>query len=360
MQELIQSDGDRDQIVALYGQEQKAISGLHAGAHLIIELRIKMTEILTRRQSQCKRGEWTTWLATLPFSQATAYNWMKVYKEPNFQHVGNLTDSLLLIADSEHSDKRDNNSETLAEEAKRTGLSPRTVARTRRVKAKAEPEVVQALADGRISIATAESIVGNNDRPTQLANLSQAPQAKEKPQPPPPAQPPPQEEPKAKTAPSVKPKDLVPVHLLRGIITADQYAKGFSVYSDVNGRPCSLSPGVSDLEHRERAAHMIGGSTTEKDRKAYHKWERYDTRRVRLKVLKVLEQMSPLEVPKAHKAEGFVYQYDLNKSQDLRELAMMLSADLLRRADALEQQETYGHLFINPDACKAIASTGGA
>jgi hypothetical protein len=134
----------------------------------------------------------------------------------------------------------------------------------------------------------------------------------------------------------------VPARLLRGIITSDMYAKGFAVYSDVAGNPCQLAPDVSELEHRERAPQMIGGSGSAKHRKAYTKWERYHGKKIRQKVLQVLELMSPLEVPKDHKAEEFVYNYDLENPDDLEELATMLNADLMRLAQARRQILKYG------------------
>jgi Protein of unknown function (DUF3102) len=312
-------------------------------------LAIEIGAMLNEEQSKCTHGEWLPLLKSKAnFSQRTAYNYMYLDEHKlEVANVATLTDALALLADSKalENGEQPSNSETLAAEAKRTGMSPRTVARARRVRAKAEPEVAQAMASGAISIATAEAIVGNNNRATQLANLAQAPRAKEKPKPsvPPPAPPLPEN---IKTAPPAKPEEKVPAHLLRSIITDDQYAKGFAVFSNVEGKPCSLTPDVCQLEHEERSPYMIGGSNTEKHRKAYAKWEQYDTQKIRRKVLKALEQMSPLDVPPSHKAKGFTYMYNLNKSQDLRELATMLSADLLRQADVLEQQEIYGHLFL--------------
>jgi hypothetical protein len=143
-----------------------------------------------------------------------------------------------------------------------------------------------------------------------------------------------------------KPAEKVPAHLTRGIITEDQVAKGYAVYSDVAGRPCSLAPDVSELEHKERAASMIGGSWKDKDMIAYEKWEKFADEKIAERVLKVLERMSPLEIPAHHHGPGFTKLYDLTKSADLRELATMLSAHLLRLADAAELREKYGHLYV--------------
>jgi hypothetical protein len=141
-----------------------------------------------------------------------------------------------------------------------------------------------------------------------------------------------------------KPKGEVPSHLMRGIITPDMVGKGYAVCSDVNGDPCSLQPGESELEHHERVPHAIGGSNSQKDRKSFAKWERYADKNIRQKVLKVLESMSPLDVPKAHTAEAFTYEYDLGKASDLKELVIMLNADLLRAVETLELKEKYGHI----------------
>lgn len=338
---MTSAETDRALLCELFEEDKKATQAT-------ISRWIKMGEILTKRKMLCAHGEWLPWLETLPFTRKSATDYMRVF-EHRMELPTNVTlrDAIHLIADESngnHDSHLNPKQETLAEEAKRTGVSPRTITRVRRVKTKAIPEVVAALVAGDISIATAESIVGNNDRPTQLANLAQAPRAKEKPRPsvPPPAPPLPEN---IKTAPPAKPEEKVPAHLLRNIITDDQYAKGFAVFSNVNGDACSLAPEVCQLEHEERSPYMIGGSNTEKHRKAYAKWEQYDTQKIRRKVLKVLEQMSPMDVPQSHRAKAFTYVYDLRKSQDLRELALMLSADLLRQADVLEQQETYGHLF---------------
>jgi hypothetical protein len=141
-----------------------------------------------------------------------------------------------------------------------------------------------------------------------------------------------------------KPKGEVPSQLMRGIITPDMVGKGYAVCSDVNGNPCCLQPGESELEHHERVPHSIGGSNSQKDRKSFAKWERYEEKKIRQKVLKVLEAMSPLEVPQAHTAEAFTYEYDLGKASDLEELVTMLNADLLRAVETLKLKERYGHI----------------
>jgi hypothetical protein len=248
-----------------------------------------------------------------------------------------LADTSLTNGDSEE-EEDENPSTTIAE-----ANSKRSKARIAYTKKHGIAEIVEAMNAGRISIELADRLA-HSSKEVQKGELEKELAKPKKPRSVPPPAPPLPEN--IKTAPPAKPEEKVPAHLLRSIITDDQYAKGFAVFSNVEGKPCSLTPDVCQLEHEERSPYMIGGSNTEKHRKAYAKWEQYDTQKIRRKVLKALEQMSPMDVPPSHKAKGFTYMYNLNKSQDLRELATMLSADLLRQADVLEQQEIYGHLFL--------------
>jgi hypothetical protein len=158
----------------------------------------------------------------------------------------------------------------------------------------------------------------------------------------------PQSEPepvKFRTGIAAKPEERVPTTLLRDIINAEMLLSGYAVSSDINGEPCQLPIDVSKLERDECVAMSIGGSSVFKDRKAYYKWQTYHTKRIRDKVLKVLESMNPIEIPKAFKVDAVSYKYDLGISSDLQELADMLHADLSRCAKALEIREKYGHLY---------------
>jgi hypothetical protein len=159
-------------------------------------------------------------------------------------------------------------------------------------------------------------------------------------------------EPDVRSGQPAKPEDHVPIQLLgQGkTISEKQLVQGYAVSNDVAGQPCCLPIGTSKLERDERVATTIGGSEAFKDRRAYYKWERYKEKKIREKVLKVLEQMSPLEIPKGFKVTALTYQYNLGVASDLQELADMLYADLTRQASALKNREKYGHLY--PDALK--------
>lgn len=150
-----------------------------------------------------------------------------------------------------------------------------------------------------------------------------------------------------KTGQPAKPETHVPTQLLgQGqIITGDQLARGHAVSTDVAGESCSLPIGVSKLERDETVAFTMAGSEGFKDRKGYYKWQRYRTKKIRDKVLKVLELMSPLEMPKGHKVPAVTYQYNLEVACDLQELVEMLCADLSRQASAMKNKEKYGHLY---------------
>jgi hypothetical protein len=155
-------------------------------------------------------------------------------------------------------------------------------------------------------------------------------------------------DPAERTGQPAKPEDSIPAVLTRSIIGQDMLVRGYAVSSDVNGEPCALPIGVSKLERDECVATMIGGSEAFKDRKAYYKWEAYKEQKIRAKILKVLSQIGPLEIPKGHKVAAVRYTYDLNVSTDLQELAEMLYADLSRCASALANKEKYGHLVAPP------------
>jgi hypothetical protein len=146
-----------------------------------------------------------------------------------------------------------------------------------------------------------------------------------------------------------EPEDRVPVQLLGqgGIISGDMLVKGHAVTTDASGGSCSLPIGVSALERHETVAFTMAGSEAFKDRKGYYKWQRYKVKKIRGKVLAILEQMSPLEIPKGHKVPAVAYQYNLSVACDLQELAEMLYADLSRQASMLKNREKYGHLYPN-------------
>jgi hypothetical protein len=153
---------------------------------------------------------------------------------------------------------------------------------------------------------------------------------------------------KIKTGKVAPPEDKVPERIMRQILTPDMVGKGFRTCSDVNGNPCQLSPNVSELEFKERAPFAIAGDETFKARKASAKWDQYDTAGIRSKLLKVLELMSPLDIPAVHNGAPLTYVYNLGVASDLRELAEMVSADLLRAADTLELREKYAHIEWKP------------
>jgi hypothetical protein len=218
----------------------------------------------------------------------------------------------------------------------------------RRAELNGTQEVLAALDNDEIAPATAETIA-NQPKEYQAAKLEQAKiaYAKKKAKKPASVKPVPSEPTDVadtKTGKVAPPEERVPEVLMRQILTPDLVGKGFRTCSDVKGDPCQLSPNVSEMELKERAAFSIAGDETFKSRKAHAKWDQYEARQIRAKLIKVLKLMSPMHIPAAHRAKALNYIYNLEVASDLRELAEMISADLLRAADTLELQEKYGHI----------------
>ena len=120
---------------------------------------------------------------------------------------------------------------------------------------------------------------------------------------------------------------------------------GHATCTDMHGESCGLPIGVSKLQRDDEVKHIIGGSSTIEHRKDYYKWQRYQKAHIRTKALKILEAMSPVEIPEIDKKPAFTYQYNLGVACDLRELIEMLCADLHRQADMIEMREKYAHLI---------------
>ena len=223
----------------------------------------------------------------------------------------------------------------------------RVARHSRRVELNGLPEVLAALDNDEVAPAMAETI-SNLPKEYQLAKLEEEKPkyAKRKAKQQPGSDPDPDVQ--VKTGKLAKPEDEVPETIMRKILTPDLVGKGLRTCSDVKGNPCQLSPYVSELEHNERAVFSIAAAETPATRRAYAKWDRYYEKQIRQKILKVLELMSPLSIPKTHGTSAIQYTYNLNVGRDLRELAAMVGADLLRAADTLLLQEKYGHIQWTP------------
>jgi hypothetical protein len=292
---------------------------------------IRIGQILTEKKAKLAHGEYLPWLKeNAAFSQPTASRYVRIFErrdDPKYSGVNTLSWAYELLSGN---DSRNAPTETVED---------RVDTRAQLKEIIAESQVSQPVDTGSPDPPKDVPFEATQDGPPTSAEAED------------PATKPVENKPIAKKAVAKAVQSSgtdaqlpvsVPARLLRGIITSDMYAKGFAVYSDVAGKPCQLAPDVSELEHRERAPAMIGGSGSAKHRKAYTKWEKYHGKKIRQKVLQVLELMSPLEVPKDHKAEEFVYNYDLENPDDLEELAMMLNADLMRLAQARRQILKYG------------------
>ena len=167
------------------------------------------------------------------------------------------------------------------------------------------------------------------------------------------APPPPKETARVvKSGKPAKPEDHVPAVLLGfGVITADRLVRGDAVRKEGKDKDeWSVLPiGQSKLRYLETRSFTMAGSASLEERRAFHKWGRYDSKNIEEKVLKVLEQMNPLEIPKHDKQAAVTYAYNLNVACDLRELAEMLCGQLLRRAEMLENRERFGHLYATKE-----------
>lgn len=240
-------------------------------------------------------------------------------------------------------------SKTNAQVAAEAKVARSEVIAARRVM-RESPEATKAVADGKISIKAAEQVV-KLPKEQQAAALEAAIKRgfkkgfaksgktnNDKPTPGPDGI-------EVKTGKPAKREDHIPEVLTKGIITNDLLIAGYATSVDMHGEPNGLPIGVSKLQRDDEVKHSIGGSNTIEHRKDYYKWQQYQKAHIRTKVLKILEAMNPVEVPKLEKKAGFIYQYNLGVACDLRELADMLCADLHRQADMLEIREKYGHLI---------------
>jgi len=329
---------------------------------------IQAGELLNRRKEKCLHGEWIPWLkANVEFSETTARVYIRCYenkKSLNQQRAAGLSTSSIRQAleligiDEEEKPEGAKNSGATNGSSSHSSNPPRARSKRetrehrlrrhrRRVELNGLPEILKAFDNGEIAPAMAETIA-NFPKDRQLSKLEEEKKkyAKKKANSKPAtAKSATEGASEIRTGKAHKPDDHIPYHLLGDIITGDLLVKGRAVCKDEHGGWCDLPAGISKLRRDEEVATMIGGSEAFGDRKAYYKWQMYDKRKIEDKILKLLEQMSPLEIPKGFKVPAVTYQYDLNLSCDLRELADMLYAQLIRRAEALENKERFGHLY---------------
>ena len=311
---------------------------------------IRIGELLVKQKEICGHGNWLPWIkANLKFTDKSAERYMKAFdKRSKFDTVSNMS-LVQFIEDAPSSEEEaptDNEPKlsksslvgkiyavmndgawrTLQEIEELTGERGDTARLLRFLR---EPEFGSYMVELRARGRQKEYRVLNSEPKTvDVAPITAKPDHKT-----------------GKTAP---PEERVPEVIMRKIISPDMVGKGFRTCSDIRGEPCQLVPNVSELEFKERAAFSIAGDETFKCRKAHAKWDQYEEQKIRPKLLKVLELMSPLSLPPVHRSKAITYVYNLGTASDLRELAEMVSADLLRAADTLELQEKYGHIQWSP------------
>lgn len=278
-----ESEADRLEIKKLYAEATEIDSTASRNAETALEKYTRIGEILAKRKSKCLHGEWLPWLKeNIEFSDQAARNYMSLYvnrkrlKKLKFKSVLNLTDAYLLGAEDPEEVK------SLTEEATRTGNSVGTISLFRKTAKKLEPEVLKAVKEKTITQSAARSL-------SQLPKTAQVSALRNM-----------QTGPSAETRLHVKDvKEEEPVEP--------------RTYED-----------ASELEAQDRSA-FVKGSTTEKDRRKYYRWEAYRSRKIRDQVLTVFTSLKTIDV-RQHPA--FSFGYDVDNPDDLNELRTMLDADL--------------------------------
>ena len=330
MKELI-IDADAIEINTLH---QEVIGHLESAKDKII----RIGEILTIRKSSLRHGEWLPWVKNnLTLSQATVNRYMIIYRDrenTKLLTVSNLAD-FPLLTDSPKEDPP---------VAKAIANSKRNKARMAYTKKHGLEEVRKAMENGEISIDASDRIshAPKDQQLTQLA-LEKVKPKKAKP---------PQAMSTTASETSEKAKAAIQeitsgtkaakkVDFQRGDLSEGLKDKGFTTYLNAGGKPCLLSPDVSELEHRERGAVEMGGSDEPKHRKKLYKWNAYRDHKVRERVLKALASLARIDVRATQFAPAFQFTMDLANPEDFEELVTMLCADLHRLVAAQKQIAKY-------------------